>query len=106
MPWNRSRPEGKGTGAIYNTATHRKAREAMMRELRDAGWARCCLGGEVIYPDMGARLHADHCPNCVGGGCDLCGGFGYRGLACAAHNSQDGARRARARQLAAASREW
>lgn len=85
MPWSSSRPRSDTRG--YGP-DHVKARAAYMAELQAAGVGVCCIGGEPIYPSMGSSLHLDHTPDRQG----------YRGLACARHNRQDGARRGRARQ--------
>lgn len=96
MPWSTSRPKGSGTDAIYRTPEHRRMRARLLAELERNGTGRCCIGGEPIY--FGQAVHADHCPTCRGHGCGSCGGVGYRGLACAAHNRSDGATRGRERQ--------
>ena len=83
MPWSRSRPPAEQRG--YGPE-HRKARAAALARLDRAGIGVCCLGGEPIYP--GQDLHLDHTPDHLG----------YRGLACARHNVQDGAKRGRGRQ--------
>ena len=82
MPWSH-RPSRDPS--VYGAA-HRKARKDALAALARAGVGVCCLGGEPIYP--GQALHLDHRPD----------RRGYRGLACAQHNVQDGARRGRARQ--------
>lgn len=83
MPWSSSRPSADARG--YG-AEHRKARAAALAQLDRDGVGICCIGGEPIYP--GQNLHLDHTPDRQS----------YRGLACAAHNRSDGARRGRARQ--------
>ena len=83
MPWSRNRPPGNP--AEYGAA-HRKARDAALLALQRAGVGVCCIGGEPIFAWQ--TLHLDHTPDRTG----------YRGLACAAHNRQDGARRGRQRQ--------
>lgn len=89
MPWQTSRPGGKGYVAPkYRDPKHKATRDALMAALTAAGIGRCCIGGEPIYPWMGSNLHLDHTPD----------GQSYRGLACADHNRRDGARRARAKQ--------
>lgn len=85
MPWSSSRPRSDQRG--YGKE-HRAARAKAIAELERNGVGICCIGGEPIYP--GQRLHLDHTPDRTG----------YRGLACAAHNVRDGARRGRARQNA------
>lgn len=90
MTWSdRNRPAPSARG--YDAA-HRRARAAAIRQLERDGVGTCCLGGEPIYP--GQALHLDHTPDRTA----------YRGLACAAHNKQDGARRGRARQTVTALR--
>lgn len=83
MPWSRSKESSSARG--YG-ADHRKARAAYLAQLQRDGVGVCCIGGELIYP--GQALHLDHTPDRQS----------YRGLACARHNKQDGARRGRARQ--------
>ena len=61
-------------------------RATLMADLERAGVGVCCLGGEPIYPWQ--EVHLDHTAD----------RRGYRGLACAKHNLEDGARRGRARQ--------
>lgn len=79
------RVKASSTARGYDAA-HRKARAAYLAQLDAAGVGVCCIGGEPIYP--GQALHLDHTPDRQS----------YRGLACARHNKQDGARRGRARQ--------
>lgn len=80
-----TRPRASSAARGYGAA-HRKARAAALTELARNGVGVCCIGGEPIYP--GQALHLDHAPTRQD----------YRGLACAAHNVKDGARRGRARQ--------
>lgn len=80
-----TRSKASSTARGYGQA-HRAARAAALAQLERDGIGRCCIGGEPIYP--GQALHLDHTPDRTG----------YRGLACARHNRNDGARRARARQ--------
>jgi hypothetical protein len=87
MPWSTSRPASAARG--YGS-DHTKARAVYMAQLQRDGVGVCCIGGEPIYPWMGRSLHLDHTPDRTG----------YRGLACATHNRQDGAKRGRARQTA------
>lgn len=87
MPWSNNRPKGNSRGyGPDHTATRRQ----LIAQLEHDGIGTCCIGGEPIYPSMGRNLHLDHTPDRTG----------YRGLACARHNMQDGARRGRARQTA------
>ncbi len=95
MPFTRHRPSSTARG--YNQR-HRTIRATHLAALNQAGAGTCAIGGEPIHP--GDNLHLDHCPHCKGNGCPPCAGSGYRGLACADHNRQDGARRGRARQIA------
>ena len=85
MPWSKNRPAPDQRG--YDKA-HRAMRARLLAELQRTGVGVCALGGEPIYPWMGSHLHLDHTPD----------RSGWRGLACAKHNLQDGARRGRARQ--------
>ena len=85
MSWRNDRPDTSTRG--YG-ASHAAARREHLAQLERDGIGVCCIGGEPIYPSMGSDLHLDHTPDRTG----------YRGLACAAHNRQDGAKRGRARQ--------
>ena len=85
MSWQRSRPAGKGTAAKYRSREHAQARAALLAAFTPGD--PCCLCGRPMWGPTSA-LHADHTPD----------GTGYRGLAHAACNRRDGARRGRARQ--------
>lgn len=87
------------TAASGYSGRHVKVRAALIARHRVGD--PCCIGGEPLGP-AGRELHLDHCPLCKGQGCNApgcgaCGFPGYRGLACARHNRQDGARRGRTR---------
>lgn len=76
MTWHRQ----SGSNPIYRTATHRQAREQLLKAYRPGD--PCCLCGGPMWPPT-SQLHADHHP----------GTGEYRGLAHATCNRSDGARR-------------
>jgi hypothetical protein len=87
---------GSGSSPTYRSATHKKARAAMLAAYRPGD--PCCLCGHPMYPPT-STLHADH---------DPANPSRYRGLAhgttpcqdCGVRcNVVDGAKRARARQI-------
>lgn len=92
MPWSTSRPRSDARGYGYE---HRKVRAAWLAQLERDGVGVCCIGGEPIYAQQALlprnhpkALMLDHTPDRQS----------YRGLACRAHNGQDGSVRGRARQ--------
>jgi hypothetical protein len=94
MPWSTT----PGTAPVYRTKRHRDARATLVRNFRPGD--PCCLCSLPMWPPT-RDLHADHCPTCLGAGCDACAGnlvSGYRGLSHGSCNVRDGARRGRARQ--------